>query len=99
MCGHESCTDSVYFIPPNETENFSPEKYLGKSLVEDKKDKVIADLVLALKAYAGHWDKGDRDGFGWSNGRFFYEDKFGHREDAKGPEIALKKLREYNLIE
>lgn len=73
----------------------------------EKKDRIIADLVDTIKCYAGVNDPDHngyvKEGFFWKkyNGEkyFFYMDKFGHIYDAGGPELALKKLREYNLIE
>lgn len=110
MSGHEMCTEGVFFIPSDKPK-FEPEKYLGKSLIdepsklsEDQKDKVIADLTAALQHYAGTRGElaivieTDLDLTRLSPKAFSIVDKNGIAFIARSEVVALQVLREYNLI-
>lgn len=102
MCGHELCHEGVYYSTP-----FAPEKYLGKTLIEESRDKVIADLTRALKHYAGIAGNLafsidttlDFDMVKYPHNTFFIKDKNGVVIVLRTECVAREVLREYNLID
>lgn len=78
----------------------------------EMKDKIIDDLLTTIKRYAGFnerkieglpEERQNCEGYCWreKDGVYthWYMDKFGAIESGNGPEIAIKALRDYNLME
>lgn len=84
MSGHENCSEGVFFKETPAVLLAMPEQSQN-SEIENYKDKVIEDLLDTLKRYAG----------------LTYEEWVSENVSCGvvGPELALTKLREYNLIE